>query len=412
MKQGTFHAFDAVPVSDSCWSLSTGPDGRIYAAVCTEMVGGVGAYIARYDEEKDGVEYLVDVAEAVGQPPDSGLPTQCKIHYSFAPSPRTGLLYAATHLSGPAKGKLWCMPLNEWGDPSRAFPGAMLLAYDTRTDRVAWTRMMIPHEGCRCMCLDEERGLLYALSYPRDHFVVYHLDTGELCDMGRLGSVNAQAIFLDRHGRAYTTNEFGRLIRYDPERKSLEALDVYLPHANNQRPWHTVLYDAAASPDGRHIYGVSWQTDPHLFRYEPENGPQGRMEDLGPVMQNRDRTIPVSLFIDHSGGLVFGRDGALYYGVNRWREGSHPPEFDVGQGRDIAGAKGTIMRMDVESGLAEPFAELTRPGHTPLYISRGACDRNGDLFFGDVGESPAGFSRVPMNDSSQPCSPPSLRMWG
>ena len=38
----------------------------------------------------------VDVPEAVGEPKDSGRPTQCKIHYSFAPSMSDGIMYMAT----------------------------------------------------------------------------------------------------------------------------------------------------------------------------------------------------------------------------------------------------------------------------------------------------------------------------
>ena len=76
MKKAVFYPFDAIPACDSCWSLSTGPDGQIYAAACTEKTGGVGVYLVRYDEQKDRLEYLVDVAEAAGDLPDSGRATQ------------------------------------------------------------------------------------------------------------------------------------------------------------------------------------------------------------------------------------------------------------------------------------------------------------------------------------------------
>ncbi len=98
------YRFDRYTVSDSCRSLSAGPDGRIYAAACCEQSPGKSVKVVRYDRARDRLEWLFDAAEAAGDPPDSGRATQCKIHYSFASSPKTGLLYCATHLSGPPTG--------------------------------------------------------------------------------------------------------------------------------------------------------------------------------------------------------------------------------------------------------------------------------------------------------------------
>ena len=47
------------------------------------------------------MDYLFSLDEMVNDPGDSGRATQCKIHYSFAPSMSDGILYMATHLSGP-----------------------------------------------------------------------------------------------------------------------------------------------------------------------------------------------------------------------------------------------------------------------------------------------------------------------
>ena len=58
-----FYQFAEYPESDSCWSLSTGPDGRIYAAACVENTPGRSAKVTRYNEENDSVDYLFDVAE-------------------------------------------------------------------------------------------------------------------------------------------------------------------------------------------------------------------------------------------------------------------------------------------------------------------------------------------------------------
>src|SRR6516162_2392966 len=58
--------------SDNCWSLSVGPDGRIYAAACAESVPGGVVKPVRYNERRDDLDYLFNLAETVEDPADSG----------------------------------------------------------------------------------------------------------------------------------------------------------------------------------------------------------------------------------------------------------------------------------------------------------------------------------------------------
>ena len=234
--------------SDSCWSLSVGPDGRIYAAACAEGEPGGIVKLVRYNEEKDKLDYLFDLDKVVDDPGDSGRATQCKIHYSFAPSMADGVLFMATHLSGPPIDQPAYSPWHSWHDEKRCFRGSALVAFDTKTDKVLWYDTLIPKEGCRCLLHDEERGLLYAMSYPRDHFIIYDIKKRTRRDIGRIGSVNPQVLFIDAKHRVYTSSDYGRLIRYDPQKDRLETSPYILPHnPEYQTGFHSVFYDAVAS---------------------------------------------------------------------------------------------------------------------------------------------------------------------
>src|SRR3974377_975333 len=114
-----WYPFTKHPNSDTCWSLSVGPDGRIYAAACAERVPGGVVKPTRYNEQHDDLDYLFDLAEVVDDPGDSGGATQCKIHYSFAPSMHNGVMYMATHLSGPPIDLPRYSPWYSWHDPAR-----------------------------------------------------------------------------------------------------------------------------------------------------------------------------------------------------------------------------------------------------------------------------------------------------
>ncbi len=398
--------FSKRPLSDSCWSVQTGPDGRIYIACCTEHTGGETATVVRYNEETDALDYLFDLDEVTGDLRDSGRATQCKIHYSFVPDPEKGLLHAATHLSGPPKGEKSYNPWASWNDPQRAFRGAYLISYDTAGEVVTDARLMIPKEGCRCLAFDPDRRVLYAVSYPRDHFVAYDLRTGRLTDYGRIGSVNTQCIFRDRLGRAFLFDDQGRLLRFDPEKKRLEQLPIVYPHASYQTAWHGVLYDAVQDPASGAVYMIPWKTHPHLARYWPEDGPHGRIEDLGPVTQARDPHPIMGVNLDHVGGLLWGPDHKLVLGRAVWSAQPYLKE----RKRDT---HCELVRFDPQHDHWEALGQLTSDKGGNHYVSRGAISKKGTLVFGKILTTPAGVYRV-RAATPQPDLEPNqyLRFWG
>jgi len=365
--------------------------------------------VVRYNEQTDALDYLFSLDEMVDDPWDSGRATQCKIHYSFAPSMHDNILYMATHLSGPPFDQPAYSPWNSWHDEKRCFRGSALLAFDTKTDEVLWWDTLIPKEGCRCLLHDEERGLLYALSYPRDHFIVYDIRTRTRRDIGRIGSVNAQVLFLDKKHRVWTSSDYGHLVRYDPEKDRLEMSPFVLPHNPEfQTGWHSVFYDAVASPDGECIYAGTWIANPYLMRIWPNEGDWPRVEDLGPMTQKRDLTIPVDTFLDHAGGLVFAGDGQLYYGASRWRDPVYNP-----MSPDHKEREGVVWRLDPVTLEREEVVCLEIPDGYAQYVSCGAVDHNGDLFFGHVGVRPPGMFRVQMPEHrKRPNAHLPIRMWG
>ncbi len=405
----SWYQFTQHPDSDSCWSLSVGPDGRIYAAACAESTPGATVQVVRYNEATDSLDYLFELDKMVDDPRDSGRATQCKIHYSFAPSMADGVMYMATHLSGPPIDQPAYSPWRSWHDERRCFRGSALLAYDTRSNTVLWWDTLIPKEGCRCLLLDEERNLLYALSYPRDHFVIYDLTTRQRRHVGRIGSINAQVLFLDARHRVWTSSDYGHLVRYDPESDRLEMSQKVLPYNPHfQTGWHSVFYDAVIAPGTQCIYACTWIAQPRLMRIWLDEGEWGRVEDLGPATQDRDLTIPYDTFLDHCGGLTFAGDGQLYYVASRWRDPVHNPLPSQHRERE-----GVVWRLNPETLEHTEVALLERPDESAQYVSRGAVDHRGDLFFGHVGPKPVGIFRVHMpEDRKKPDAHLPIRIWG
>jgi hypothetical protein len=108
--------FDERPLQDTTWGITTGRDGVIYVALSGEFTGGLSLHLARYEPATERKECLLDVARALGEPPDNGRLTHSKIHYSMIPDD-DGVLWCATHCTGAPIGDPVWRPWNCWMHP-------------------------------------------------------------------------------------------------------------------------------------------------------------------------------------------------------------------------------------------------------------------------------------------------------
>ena len=152
------------------------------------------------------------------------------------------------------------------------------------------------------------------------------------------------------------------------------------------------------------------------MRITPGEGDWGRVEDLGPVTPDYDISLPEWYYADHCGGLTFGVDGMLYYVASRWR-GEFPGKDDlraIDTNPEKAGLiQGVVWRMDPSTTERSEVAILNRPDANCHYVSRGAVNSSGDLFFGHVGPRPVGIFRVSMPEERKKDGyTVPLRCWG
>jgi len=396
--------FSKLPVHDTCWSITTGKDGRINVGVCGEMTGGLGVFLVSYDPIADKVKYLLDVAEALGEPPDNGHATHSKIHYCLLPS-EDGTLYGATHCTGAPIGDLVWRPWNCWDDPEKMFTGFHIFNYDPATGKLDDFGNMSPNEGSRAMALCEENRKLVGVTYPRDHFYVFDLETNEYRDLGRIGDINPQSVFLDREENAYTVDDYGYVIKCDTKSEKLSHLDVRLPYANYRDGSYNLIYDSAPSPDDDSIYGVHWNVDirsldNRLFRYDPFDGPEGTIHDLGWAYRPEEAGPAWSDFQNHhTGGLVFGADKFLYFATYvHWRE-----------------PKGMyLIKMNVSTLEREEVGPIAGPdGVVAQYIAKSTVGYDGNLYFASCASRPTRiFSYRPKIKTENRLAWRDVRRWG
>ncbi len=389
--------FDALPEHETCWSLTTAPNGKIYIGVCGELTGGLSVFLVEYDPETEKTEYLMEVGEALGRSARSGATPISKVHYGMIPG-HDGKLYCATHFSGPPVTDVVWRPWQTWDDPVRMACGLCLFTYDTATGELKNLGSICPNEGCRAAGFAEKRRLMYIATWPRNHFVVFNVDTMECYDAGRMGNTNPLSIWTDEQENAYTVNDLGEILRYDADERRLYETGARIPKSPLCRGENRSIYDAVRSPDGRGIYGSVWNLEympfaGHLFYYDMRTG---EIRDYGPGKTgSADRK-------SHLSALVFGEDGLLYYVVSQ--EDLH---------RRL-GCRMYLMRLHPDTGEKEEIGALDDGQWHSEYVAKATFDFKGNLYFADTNNRPtrlyvyrpeSGERRI-VNDFSK------IRNWG
>jgi len=134
-------------------------------------------------------------------------------------------------------------------------------------------------------------------------------------------------------------------------------------------------------------------------------GPSGRLEDLGPVTQDRDPREVMSVNLDHVGGLVWGADEKLYLVKAEWRGKSN--------GCFGESTSSMLMSFDPDKNTWERLGSLFSDKDANHYVSRGALSARGNMVFGKILTRPAGAYRVTLPDHPSVVRPEQfLRLWG
>ncbi len=230
-------------------------------------------------------------------------------------------------------------------------PGGSLFRYHPKQAKVEKLGIPIARDYIQTISLDESRGLIYGQTYPVFCLFAYHLATGQVDDLGYIGSIThisaiddqgclwgtwdsvahnlfkydpaqQKIIFFDHglpdgnkmgglmypgsgpvdcminggDGYLYLGTTGGTLLRLDP--KTAEVKYLGKPYASRRMPGLKIW------PDGR-LLGVVGDTDlSYLFTYDRESG---RFVDLGPII---DTETGLALYRTHDLAIV--DDSHLY----------------------------------------------------------------------------------------------------
>ncbi len=295
---------------DVVYGLAAGAGNEIYLAASNEFSPGLCAVVYAFDIVTRRFRVVIDVEQATGFDPASGLMPHSKIHLALS-STRKGRVFAATHFTAPGAGQSSFEPIAAFRGK---YSGCFLLEYDPRGDGVINHGRLARGEGARISCLDERNQQYYFLSYPRNHLFRYDYAARELHDLGRMGQENSFGLEVDEQGDVYSSDDRGRILRYSRQEDRVEETNLFVPLAPGRRSNGNYIRRMTRGLNGV-LYGFG-NKGMRLFGLDPR---AGTMDDFGAILGregNPGYTYPelppakAMVAIDlHTLLIAFGGDG-------------------------------------------------------------------------------------------------------
>lgn len=168
----------------------------------------------------------------------------------------------------------------------------------------------MPYESLKDVDIDPKTGVLYGITYPQAHFLVYDPAKNHLRDLGRLASSHVpRVLFTDWWGNCYYVDWRQRLVKYEKHNDSLVFARESLP-AFPDTPGSKIITGVTAYAKNEAkgiIYLITYGAK--LIAFHPEKEGIGKVEDLGGVIDTGN-AVAWGPYVPN---LNIGKNGRLYY---------------------------------------------------------------------------------------------------
>lgn len=270
---------------DTYNALTAASDGKIYYVLSSASIEK-GGQVYCYDPDTDSIKFLADLNEVCGEKGEKVI-AQGKSHVDFYE--RAGKLYFATHIGFyEMVDGMERLPENP-PDGYGLYKGGHFLSYDLATGEFEDLAIAPNGEGILTMEMDQVRGDIYAITWPKGNFIHYDVDKNKLTDLGPVSAngeagtigkdyrVLCRSMFIDpKDGTVYFSNAEGDIFFYNVQSGSiqkLEGVNLRLDYFGQYDPtsagnmgynWRKIFWH----PSEEVAYGVHGNSG-YLFRFDP-----------------------------------------------------------------------------------------------------------------------------------------------
>lgn len=258
-----------IPLSDdflvnSMWgNILPAEDGYIYIAAGNHATFGGEVWLFRFDPATDRMRIQASLSDILGVRAATTAVGESKIHTRLCQG-RNGRIYFGTMQGGIGH----VSKLSHYWHPDQ-FEGGHLFEHDPATGETRDLGIPVRGEGLQTMVMDRARNVLYMVTWPKKIFLRYDLNEQRTTVYGVFGWSPTsdegvkihlgRELMISREGVVYCINNFGCLVRFDPDRGELEDTSVFVRENDSLR-----IHVRAR--DGTIYFATSLG---YLFRFDP-----------------------------------------------------------------------------------------------------------------------------------------------
>ena len=264
-------------------------------------------------------------------------------------------------------------------DHPQGYVGGFFMKWNPATDQMTNLGMAMPFESLKDIDIDPATNILYAITYPQAHFIIYDPAKNDLRDLGRLASSHVpRVIFTDWWGNCYYVDWRQRLVKYEKEKGCLIFDKNSLPAFDGTPGSKIITGITAYAKDEKNntIYIITYGAK--IIAFHPQKEGIGSVDDLGGVADSE--VIPQ--WGPYVPNLNLGNNGKLYYIVG-------------GHGNYIKQDTGVLMEFDPKTHIHKIIYEYESD---ELAEATGSDikDNEGNLYFAARRESKTTLASHPF----------------
>ena len=230
-KFGVVSMFDALLATE---------DGKVYMGTSTYTHG---AQLLELDRKTGEIRAVVDLEQSLKQHGDDAIP-HSKIHTHLTRS-KDGVIYFGTHTGHP----------DENYDDVRRYEGGHFMSYDPKAGTLTDYGIGMPGDSLMRVVLDEARGKLYGMTFPKGNLLVCDLRTRVVTDMGKASVSTYSTPWVLSDGNVYFASRLDELSCFDPDRGEITVLPLTLPAVGDEKQTLRFGNFSNISPDRSKLYG-------------------------------------------------------------------------------------------------------------------------------------------------------------
>ena len=258
------------------------------------------------------------------------------------------------------------------------YSGGFFMKWDPKFKRLSNLGVGLPYESIKDIDIDPHTGILYGVTYPQAHLLVYDTEKNEVKDMGRLASSHVpRTLFTDQWGNCYYVDWRQRLVKYEKKTGRLVFAEQSLPAFEGTPGSKIITGITGYAKDYKSgtIYLITYGAKVVSFR--PQEEGIGKVMDLGGVYEIglKNKWGP------YVPNLNVGNNGKLYY-------------FIGGHGNYIKDGTTVMVELNPQTGKRKIIYEYPMDLLSEVTGSD-IKDKEGNLYF-------AGRKSIAGHDASVP----------